>query len=86
LVDGVTDAAARVRIAHRIRRVEAGNLGDVRPVGGGVSELRVHAGPGYRLYFMRRGRIVIVLLAGGDKSTQPSDIEKARRIARELEP
>ena len=85
-LDGVTDAAARVRIAHRIRRVEAGNLGDARPIGGGVSELRMHFGPGYRLYFTRRGRVVIVLLAGGDKSTQLRDIEKARRIARELEP
>ena len=85
-LDGLADTRARVRIAERIRRVEAGNLGDHRSVGGGVSELRVHFGPGYRLYFMWRGRTVILLLAGGDKSTQLRDIVRARRIAGEMEP
>ena len=71
-------------IVARLRSAEAGNLGDWKSVGGGVSELRLSFGAGYRLYFTRRGRIVIVTLAGGDKSSQKSDIERAQLIAREL--
>lgn len=74
-------AAARVRI--RIDRLAAGNPGDVRPVGGGISELRIDYGPGFRVYYLRHGRQVIVLLCGGDKSSQDRDIEQAKRIAKD---
>ncbi len=78
------DKAAKVRIDIRIRRLSLGNSGDVKPVGEGVSELRVNFGPGYRIYFMRRGDEFVVLLAGGDKSTQEQDISAAKSLAREL--
>ncbi len=78
------DGAARMRIAARIRRLSLGNPGDVKPVGEGVSELRIDYGPGYRVYFIRRGAEFIVLLAGGDKRTQDRDIATARALAREL--
>ena len=84
-LDGLADQRAQVRIAARIRRSGLGNLGDWKPVGGNVSELRVDTGPGYRLYFTRRGGTVIVMLIGGDKSTQKRDIGRAQYIARELE-
>ncbi len=70
------------QILVRIDRLALGNAGDVQPVGEGVSEMRVHHGPGYRVYFMRRGDEVIILLCGGDKSTQARDIEVARSLAR----
>lgn len=73
-----------MRIDIRIRRLSLGNPGDVRPVGGGVSEMRIDYGPGYRVYFVRRGEAVIVLLAGGDKGSQSRDIRRARELAREL--
>jgi putative addiction module killer protein len=73
-------AAARVQV--RIDRLAAGNPGDVRPLGGGVSELRIDYGPGYRIYFVQDGQRVIVLLCGGDKSSQNRDIDEAHRIAR----
>ena len=76
---------AQVRIAARLRLAEAGNLGDWKPVGGEVSEMRVDVGPGYRLYFARRASVLIVMLAGGDKSSQTRDIKRAQRILRELE-
>lgn len=79
------DERARTRITDRLVRVQAGNLGDVKPVGDGVSELRIDYGPGYRVYFVRRGAVVIVLLCGGDKRTQGADIKRAKRMARELE-
>ena len=78
------DQKAKARIAARIRSAEYGNLGDVSPVGAGVSEMRIHYGPGYRVYFTMRGRELIVLLIGGDKSSQTKDIAKARLIASEL--
>ncbi len=78
------DRSARGRILARLRRVELGNPGDVKPVGEGVSELRINYGPGYRLYFVQRGQVVIVMLCGGDKSTQPMDIAKAKIMAKEL--
>jgi putative addiction module killer protein len=78
------DKAAKVRIDIRIRRLSLGNPGDVKPVGEGVSELRVNFGPGYRIYFVQRGEEFVVLLAGGDKSTQEQDISTAKSLAREL--
>ena len=78
------DREARARIDIRIRRLSLGNPGDVRPVGGGVSELRIDYGPGYRVYFSRRGEAVIVLLAGGDKGSQDRDIRRALELARGL--
>ena len=80
---GLSDRQARSRILVRLDRLAAGNPGDVKAVGGGISELRVDHGPGYRVYFMQRGSLVIILLCGGDKSTQPRDISEARRIASE---
>ena len=78
------DRRARARILVRIRRLSLGNPGDVRTVGEGISELRIDYGPGYRVYFTRRGETVVVLLAGGDKRTQRHDIEKAKELARNL--
>jgi putative addiction module killer protein len=79
------DHRARAKIAARIDRMALGNSGDVQPVGRGVSELRIHYGPGYRVYFAKRGKILIVLLCGGDKSTQTKDIKAARLLAADLE-
>ena len=78
------DKQARARINVRIRRLSLGNPGDVKPVGEGVSELRIDYGPGYRVYFLQRGREVVILLAGGDKRTQQKDIETALELARNL--
>jgi len=83
-LDGLRDIHARARVQVRVERLAAGNPGDVRPVGEGVSELRIDYGPGYRVYFTRRGRTVIILLAGGDKRTQAADIKTALRLARNL--
>lgn len=74
---------AAARLASRILRAEDGNLGDVKPVGDGVEEMRIDYGPGYRVYFMRHGLVLIVLLVGGDKSTQRRDIHEARRLCAE---
>lgn len=79
------DATAKARIAVRIRRLSLGNPGDVRPVGEGLSELRIDHGPGYRVYLVRRGDVVVVLLCGGDKRTQERDIAEAKAMARDLE-
>jgi len=79
------DRIAKTRIDIRIRRLSLGNPGDAKPIGGGVSELRVDHGPGYRVYFVQRGSVLVVLLAGGDKSTQAQDIRKAKTLARNLE-
>jgi putative addiction module killer protein len=83
-LDGLRDIQARARVQARIERLAAGNPGDVEPVGEGVSELRIHYGPGYRVYFKKRGRELIFLLAGGDKTTQAKDIKAALRLARDL--
>lgn len=83
-LDALRDIRARARVQARIERLAAGNPGDVAPVGQGVAELRIDYGPGYRVYFKQRGRELIVLLAGGDKSTQARDIESALRLARNL--
>jgi putative addiction module killer protein len=79
------DRTAKTRIDIRIRRLSLGNPGDAKPIGEGVSELRVDHGPGYRVYFVQRGSVLVVLLAGGDKSTQAQDIKKAKTLARNLE-
>jgi putative addiction module killer protein len=82
--DGLRDRNARSRIDIRIRRLSLGNPGDVRPVGEGVSELRIDYGPGYRVYFVQRGQTLVILLAGGDKRTQDADIRTALELARNL--
>lgn len=84
-LDGLRDIRARARVQARIERLAAGNPGDVEPVGGGVSELRIHYGPGYRVYYKQKGRTLIILLAGGDKSTQKKDIRTALELARTLQ-
>jgi putative addiction module killer protein len=78
------DREARFRILARIRRLSLGNLGDVKPVGEGVSELRIAYGPGYRVYMKQHGEMLIILLAGGDKASQKRDIERAKELARGL--
>jgi putative addiction module killer protein len=83
-LDGLRDTQARSRVLVRIERLTTGNPGDVKPVGEGVSELRIDYGPGYRVYFVKQGQTMIVLLAGGDKSTQATDIRTAIRLARNL--
>jgi len=83
-LDGLRDVRARARVLVRVERLAAGNAGDVRPVGEGVSELRIDYGPGYRVYFKKQGRTIVMLLAGGDKRTQSRDIETALRLARNL--
>ncbi len=81
-IDGLRDLDGRARILARIERLAAGNPGDSAPVGGGVVELRIDCGPGYRVYFIRRGRALVVLLAGGDKGSQRRDISLAQRLAK----
>ena len=83
-LDGLRDVRARARVLVRVERLTAGNPGDVRPVGEGVSELRIDYGPGYRVYFKKQGRTIVVLLAGGDKRSQPDDIRTALHLARNL--
>jgi putative addiction module killer protein len=83
-LDGLRDIRARARVQVRIERLAAGNPGDVEPVGEGVSELRIDYGAGYRVYFKRQGRELVILLAGGDKRTQSADIKAALRLARNL--
>ncbi len=83
-LDSLRDIHARARILVRIERLAAGNSGDVKPVGEGVSELRINYGPGYRVYFTKRGQEIVILLAGGDKRTQSKDIKAALRLAQNL--
>lgn len=83
-LSGLRDAVAKARILVRLQRLAAGALGDVRPVGGGVSELRIHAGAGYRVYFVTRGSSLVILLCGGGKGSQSRDIAQAMRLAREI--
>jgi putative addiction module killer protein len=78
------DRKGRARILARLESVQLGNLGDVKNVGAGVREMRIHFGPGYRIYFAQKGKIVLLLLCGGDKSTQTRDIVKAQRLLKEL--
>ena len=80
----LTDARARSAIASRLDLLQFGHFGDVAPVGKGISELRIHHGPGYRIYFQQRGKTIIILLCGGDKNSQARDIKAAQRLADEL--
>lgn len=82
--DKLRDRAAKIVIARRIDRLELGNLGDHKPVGDSVSELRIFVGPGYRVYFTRRGNEIVILLCGGDKGSQAADIAKAKQLAAQL--
>lgn len=82
--DGLKDTKAKSKIAARIARVEIGLMGDVKAVGGGVSELRIDFGPGYRVYFTKRGQQLIILLVGGDKGSQQRDIGKAKELAAQI--
>lgn len=82
--DGLRDRKAKAKIAQRIVRIEAGLMGDVKSVGEGVSELRIDFGPGYRVYFTRRGNTLIILLVGGDKGSQARDIAKAQEMAAQI--
>jgi putative addiction module killer protein len=84
-LDGLSDAAVRGVVVARIKRLALGLLGDVEPVGEGVSELRIHVGAGWRVYFVQRGPVVIVLLAGGSKRTQKTDIKRAKTLASRLD-
>jgi len=83
-LDGLRDGNARVRIGIRIQRLERRNPGDVKPVGNGVSEMRIDYGPGYRMYFVQRGKTVVILLCGGDKRSQARDIARAIEMAQKV--
>jgi len=83
--NGLRDRRAKARIQARIDRIEVGHFGDVAPVGEGISELRIFYGPGYRVYFVKKGLAVVILLSGGDKSTQNSDIVEAKKLAKLIE-
>jgi len=84
-LQALKDSRAKARIAARAQRLAFGNPGDVRPVGEGVSELRIDYGPGYRVYYVQRGKVLIILLCGGDKSSQNKDIKLALKLAKEVE-
>lgn len=81
-LSGLRDARAKAEVARRVRRLALGNPGDVKPVGEGVSELRIHYGPGYRVYYVQRGSVLIILLCGGDKTGQAKDIAMALKLAK----
>ncbi len=83
-IDGLSDIRARARIQVRIERLASGNPGDVKSVGDGISELRIDYGPGYRVYFKKVGKTIVILLVGGDKRTQSKDIKNALRLAKDL--
>jgi len=83
-LENLRDLRARARVQARIERLIGGNPGDIKPVGSGVSELRINYGPGYRVYFQQKGSTLIILLAGGDKSTQASDIDEALMLVRQI--
>ena len=83
-IDNLRDVQAKARVLVRIERLSSGNAGDVKPVGEGISEMRIDYGPGYRVYFTKRGSELIILLAGGDKGSQSADIKVALRLARNI--
>ena len=85
-VNGLRDRPTRIRLRRRLGKAMRGNLGDVKPVGDGLWEMREFFGPGWRMYYVQRGELVIMMLGGGDKSSQTSDIEAAKAIAKELTP
>jgi putative addiction module killer protein len=82
---GIRDGVTRQRLVARLRKAQLGNLGDVKPVGKGVYEMRENFGPGWRLYYLKRGAVLIVMLGGGDKSTQVADISRAVKLAARIE-
>ena len=84
-IDGLKDIRAVARIEVRLRRLSLGHLGDAKSLGGGVSEMRIDYGPGYRLYFTRRGERIVILLCGGDKKRQSDDIARAKQLAKEAD-
>jgi putative addiction module killer protein len=84
-IDGLKDKTTRVRLRIRLRKATLGNLGDVKPVGGNVYEMREFFGPGWRMYYLKQGTAIILMLGGGDKSTQDRDIERAKAMALELQ-
>ncbi|MBI3714099.1 MAG: type II toxin-antitoxin system RelE/ParE family toxin [Burkholderiales bacterium] len=84
-LDGLKDRGTRLRLAHRLDKAQRGNLGDIKPVGEGVFEMREHFGPGWRMYYIQRGEVLIVMLGGGDKSTQSKDIAKAIKLSEQFE-
>ena len=81
----IRDGMTKRRLAARLRKAQRGNLGDVKPVGGSVFEMREHFGPGWRMYYVRRGDVVVLMLGGGDKSTQAADIDRAVKMAEAME-
>jgi putative addiction module killer protein len=83
-IENLQDLRARAKILTRIQRLELGNAGDVRPVGNGISEMRIDYGPGYRVYYKQTGKEIVLLLCGGDKSTQNKDIKHAKELAAEI--
>ena len=85
-VSSLRDRPTRIRLRRRLGKATRGNLGDVKPVGDGIWEMREFFGPGWRMYYLQRGELVIMMLGGGDKSSQASDIEAAKAIAKELTP
>ena len=85
-VNSLRDRPTRIRLLRRLGKAARGNLGDVKPVGEGIWEMREFFGPGWRMYYLQRGELVIMMLGGGDKSSQASDIEAAKAIAKELTP
>lgn len=84
-LDGLKDSVTRLRLARRLDKAQCGILGDVKPVGEGVFEMREHFGPGWRMYYVQRGEVLIVMLGGGDKATQAADIAKAVKLAAHIE-
>jgi putative addiction module killer protein len=84
-LESIRDLKTKIRLAKRLVKVRNGILGDVEPVGDGVSEMREHFGPGWRMYFIKQGNVVIVMLGGGDKSSQSADIKAAKKILKTLE-
>lgn len=84
-LNSIRDGLTQRRLVKRLRKATLGNLGDVSPVGGGVFEMREHFGPGWRMYYLQRGSVLIVMLGGGDKSTQAADIAKAAKLAAIIE-
>jgi len=83
-LSGLADHKAKAKIVSRLSRLELGNAGDVKPVGEGISEMRIDTGPGYRVYYKQSGKTIIVILCGGDKASQDKDIKTAKRIAADL--